>query len=144
MSEHGRKIVASWAFAAIGAIVSIWPGRGVTAEPPGKNPNLSPAEARELIRAHTGDPRFVLLDVRTHGEFVEERIEGATPLDFRSPAFREGASRLDRKRKYLVYCRTGNRSAGALKVLEELGFANVYHLAGGLTKWKAAGLPTVK
>jgi rhodanese-related sulfurtransferase len=31
-----------------------------------------------------------------------------------------------------------------MKVLEELGFRNVYHLAGGIMKWKEAGLPTVR
>jgi rhodanese-related sulfurtransferase len=105
-------------------------------------PNLSPPEARETIGKRSGDPRFVVLDVRTPKEFQAERIEGAVMVDYLSPAFRDEMAKLDREKTYLVYCRTGNRTKGALKVMRELGFRNVLHLADGITKWKEAGFPT--
>ena len=105
---------------------------------------ISPAEARELIGKRAGDGNFVLLDVRTPKEFQEERIRGAVDVDFLSKTFREELAKLDRGKTYLVYCRTGNRSNGALKVMKEEGFRDVYHLDGGIMKWKEAGLPTVK
>jgi phage shock protein E len=107
-------------------------------------PNLSPPEARETIGKRGGDHRFVLLDVRTPKEFGEERIAGAVMIDYLSPSFRDEMSKLDRGKTYLVYCRTGNRSNGALKGMRELGFRNVLHLAGGITKWKEAGFPTAR
>jgi len=107
-------------------------------------PNLSPLEARETIAKRAGDPRFVLLDVRTPKEFGEERIAGAVMIDYLSPAFRDEMAKLDREKTYLVYCRTGNRSKGALKIMRELGFRNVLHLATGITKWKEAGFPTAR
>ena len=107
-------------------------------------PNLSPVEARETIAEGAGDPRFVLLDVRTPREFAEERIAGAVMIDYLSPGFRDEMAKLDREKTYLVYCRTGNRSKGALKVMRELGFRNVLHLASGITKWKEAGYPTAR
>ena len=107
-------------------------------------PNLSPSEARELIGKRSGDPGFVLLDVRTPKEFEEERIEGAVMVDYRSPSFLNEMAKLDRSKSYLVYCRTGNRTNGALKVMRELGFLNVYEFAGGITKWKEAGFPTTR
>jgi rhodanese-related sulfurtransferase len=107
-------------------------------------PNLSPAEARNMIEERAGDPRFVLLDVRTPKEFGEERIQGAVMVDFRSPSFRADIAKLDREKTYLVYCRTGNRSEGAVKVMRELGFRNVMHLSDGITKWKEAGFPTTR
>jgi len=105
---------------------------------------LSPAEARELIGKRAGGADFVLLDVRTPEEFQEERLRGAMDIDFLSDAFREELVKLDRGKTYLVYCRTGNRSNGALKVMREERFRDVYHLDGGITKWKEAGFPTVK
>jgi rhodanese-related sulfurtransferase len=105
-------------------------------------PDLSPAEARETIARRSRDPGFVLLDVRTPNEFAEERIRGAVMVDYRSPSFRDEMAKLDREKTYLVYCRTGNRTKGALQVMRELGFRNVLHLAGGITKWKEAGFPT--
>ena len=107
-------------------------------------PNLSPPGARETIAKRAGDPRFVLLDVRTPKEFAEERIPGAVMIDYLSPGFREEMAKFDREKTYLVYCRTGNRSKGALKVMRELGFRNVLHLASGITKWKEAGFPTAR
>ena len=106
--------------------------------------NLSPAEARESIAKRSGDPGFVLLDVRTPEEFEAERIEGAVMVDYLSPAFREEMGKFDRSKTYLVYCRTGNRTVGALKAMRELGFANLFHLEGGITKWKEAGFPTAR
>ena len=110
----------------------------------GEYPNLSPAEARDLLGKRSGDAGFVLLDVRTPKEFREERIEGAVMVDYLSPSFRDEVAKRDRAKTYLVYCRTGNRSEGALKVMRALGFRNVLHLAGGITKWKEAGFPTAR
>ena len=55
----------------------------------GEYPNLSPAEARELLGKRSGDPDFVLLDVRTQKEFDAERIAGAVIVDYNSPSFRD-------------------------------------------------------
>jgi rhodanese-related sulfurtransferase len=110
----------------------------------GEYPNLSPAAARDLLGKWSGDPRFVLLDVRTPKEFDAERIEGAVMVDYLSPAFRDEMAKLDREKTYLVYCRTGNRTKGALKVMQEMGFRNLLHLADGITGWKEAGFPTAR
>ena len=53
-------------------------------------------------------------------------------------------AKLDRGKTYLVYCRTGNRTKGALKVMRELGFLSVLHLSSGITKWKEEGFPTAR
>jgi len=118
-----------------------WPWK-VRAE--GEYRNLSPVQALEVIEKGAGKPDFVLLDVRTPGEFRSERIGGAVLIDYNSSNFRAEMAGLDRGKTYVVYCRTGNRSNGALKVMREEGFRNVYHLDGGIVKWKEAGLPTQK
>lgn len=125
------------------AVVAILyrPGK-VRAE--GEYRNLSPVQAREMIETGAGNPDFVLLDVRTPGEFRSERIGGAVMIDYNSGTFRSEIAGLDRGKTYIVYCRTGNRSTGALKVMKEEGFRNVYHLDGGIVKWKEAALPTQK
>lgn len=107
-------------------------------------PNLPPAEARKTIAKRAGDPGFVLLDVRTPKEFLEGRIEGAVLVDYLSPSFRDEIAKLDRGKTYLVYCRAGNRSRGALKVMRGLAFRNVLHLADGITKWEEAGFPVTQ
>ncbi len=106
--------------------------------------NLDPRGAEALIKAHAPAGDLVVLDVRTPEEFRAERIRDAVLLDYRSKTFREDAGKLDRGKPYLVYCRSGNRSAGAVQVMKELGFRNVYHMVGGILRWKDERLPTVR
>ena len=89
-------------------------------------------------------PDFVILDVRTPAEYGDGRIAGAYMIDYRSPGFKEDVGKLDRGRTYLVYCRVGNRSGSAVKLMNEMAFRRIYHLEGGITRWKDEGLPTAK
>ena len=106
--------------------------------------NMGPGEAQALIRENAGNKDFVVLDVRTPGEFAQGHIEGAVLVDYRSPAFREEMAARERAKTYLVYCRTGNRSVGAMKTMRELGFRSYYHLEGGIKRWQKEGLPVVR
>jgi len=106
--------------------------------------NLGPGEAEALIRENAGKKDFVVLDVRSPGEFARGHIEGAVLVDYRSPGFREEMAGRDRAKTYLVYCRTGNRSVGALKIMRELGFHSYYHLEGGIKRWQEEGLHVVR
>ncbi|MDQ6835149.1 MAG: molybdopterin-synthase adenylyltransferase MoeB [Actinomycetota bacterium] len=57
--------------------------------------------------------------------YLESRIEGAAP---------------DRDQHVILYCQSGNRSAWAARTLiEDLGYANVESMTGGITLWKDRG-----
>ena len=62
-------------------------------------------------------------------------------VDYLSPAFRDEMAKLDREKTYLVYCRTGNRTKGALKVMRELGFKNVSAPCGRHHEVERGGIP---
>jgi rhodanese-related sulfurtransferase len=98
-------------------------------------------EAYDLIVENESNPEFIILDVRTPEEFEENRIETALNIDYRSNTFKDEISKLERNRKYLVYCRSGRRSADAVKIMMELGFNDVKNVKGGITKWINKGLP---
>ncbi len=85
----------------------------------------------------------ITLDVRTAGEFMSGHIQGAQNIDFESGSFAEDISTLDKNGTYAVYCRSGNRSGQAVKVMHDAGFHNVYNLNGGVIDWANAGLPLV-
>ena len=105
---------------------------------------IDPAEAAEFLRQHRDNPAFIILDVRTEGEFRQGHIEGATLLDYYSPDFRKRFAELDRDAIIFMYCRSGNRSSHVLNMADELGFNAVYDLRGGILAWNAAGLPLAK
>ncbi len=98
--------------------------------------DIAPVQAAALMAAKGADPLFKVLDVRTAEEFAEGHIEGALNLDVQASAFKELAGKLDRGGTYLVYCRHGVRSRMAADLMREMGFARVYNLEGGITKWQ--------
>jgi rhodanese-related sulfurtransferase len=103
--------------------------------------DVSAQEAYTLIQEKMNDPDFKILDVRTPDEYNTGHLEGAINIDYNSDDFKEKLTTLDRSGEYLVYCRSGNRSSGAVKVMEELGFTMIYHMNGGIIDWNAEGLP---
>ena len=94
--------------------------------------------------AKAAEPGVVTLDVRTPGEFAEGYIEGARLIDFQSGNFENEIATLDKSATYAVYCRSGNRSGQAVKVMQDAGFTNVFHMNGGVIDWANAGLPLVR
>jgi rhodanese-related sulfurtransferase len=106
--------------------------------------DVTPKEAYSLIQKNKDNPDFVILDVRTPKEFASEHIEDAINLDYYSKTILDDLDRLDKTKTYLIYCHTGSRSGKTFHFMKELGFQEVYHIVGGITRWKAEGLPTTK
>ncbi len=77
----------------------------------------------------------VILDVRTPQEIAQGKIDGAIEIDFLAPDFAKAIRQLDKKKAYLVYCRSGNRSTQACQVMEEEGFGKLYNMLGGYNAW---------
>ncbi|OGO20136.1 MAG: sulfurtransferase [Chloroflexi bacterium RBG_16_50_11] len=106
--------------------------------------NITAAEALALIQANTGNPDFIIIDVRTPEEYAAGHIESAVLVNYNSADFQEEISKFNKEKTYLIYCRTGNRSSGARDIMKELGFREIYHMDGGITEWQAQGFPVVK
>ena len=94
------------------------------------------AEAASLIENRS---ELVVLDVRTPEEADTGTIPGAIVIDVTAPGFADRVGELDRSVPYLVYCRSGNRSAEAVSTMADLGFAELYELESGIGEWVAAG-----
>jgi rhodanese-related sulfurtransferase len=105
---------------------------------------LQPREAFALIQKNKGNPQFAIMDVRTPDEFAEGHVEGAINVNYNSGGFKTELSELDKKKTYLVYCRTGRRAGGAVQVMKDLGFTNIKRIQGDILKWQSEGLPLAK
>jgi rhodanese-related sulfurtransferase len=101
--------------------------------------NLSVTE----FSAKTAEAGVITIDVRTPGEYAEGHLQDAQLIDFQSGNFESEISSLDKNATYAVYCRSGNRSGQAIKVMLDAGFTNVFNMNGGVIDWANAGLPLV-
>jgi rhodanese-related sulfurtransferase len=72
----------------------------------------------------------VIIDVRTPEEYAEGHLQGAVNFNVESDEFETQISLLDKNSTYQVYCRSGNRSATAVRQMEDLGFLHVTDLGG--------------
>lgn len=72
----------------------------------------------------------VVIDVRTLGEFNLGHAHQALNIDFYSPTFRDEIQKLDKNKKYELYCRSGNRSGQAEVLMKQLGFGDVTNVGG--------------
>ena len=106
--------------------------------------DISPQDTFTMIQENQDNADFFIIDVRTAQEFATGHLENALNLDYRNDNFRDEINNLDKDKTYLIYCAVGGRSSGALTVMGELGFMEVYNMLGGINQWKAEELPTTK
>ncbi len=94
--------------------------------------NISPRAAERKIQKE-----LTVLDVRTPAEFDSSHISGAINYDvLDSIQFIRHIQALDKNETYLVYCRSGKRSAKAADWMEEQGFTRVYNMKEGILGWE--------
>ncbi|HHO57308.1 MAG TPA: rhodanese-like domain-containing protein [Thermoplasmatales archaeon] len=115
--------------------------------------NVTVQEVWEMLN-NEEDGKQIPVDVRTFQEYYTERI--ATPHSYDKPRlyplqlieipiFATIFNIIFAGKDIILYCRTAHRSYIAAKILMDSGWnGNLYNMEGGITAWKAAGLPTVK
>lgn len=100
------------------------------------------------VRAAMDAPNTQIIDIRDVRELWREgKIPGAlhSPrgmnefwidpnCEYHKPVYASG-------KRFVLYCAGAWRSALEAKMFQDMGLANVAHMGGGFTAWKAAGLP---
>ncbi|HYA10988.1 MAG TPA: molybdopterin-synthase adenylyltransferase MoeB [Thermoplasmata archaeon] len=114
---------------------------GVATAPAGHGiPEVTPEALRDEL---AGPDPPLLVDVREPAELEISHLEGAVPIP--KAELPERVDELTHARSVVVFCRSGARSADAVRMLLELGFQNVRNLRGGINGWAQKidpGLPT--
>lgn len=105
----------------------------------------------EQVAAELEGGDAVLVDLREADELASTgRIPGAVHvprgmLEFRAdPSSPYHDAALDPSKRVIVHCAAGGRSALAATTLQSMGYENVAHLDGGITKWMQEGRPVEK
>ncbi len=70
----------------------------------------------------------IIIDVRTPEEFAAGHLDGALLFNVQDPAFDAKIADLDPSIPYVVYCRSGNRSAQAVERMKAAGFTDLTDL----------------
>ncbi len=88
--------------------------------------NLTVEDVIILLEAN---PDIIVIDVRTPDEIAQTgAIENSINIDFKSSDFKEKISALDKDKEYILFCKSGNRSGQASKIMAEMGFSNINNL----------------
>lgn len=85
--------------------------------------------------------KTVILDVRTPEEVAEGHLAEAKNIDVQDELFQQNIEQLNKNKTYLLYCRSGKRTAVAGAKMKAAGFKKVYMMDGGITSWKEKGKP---
>jgi rhodanese-related sulfurtransferase len=113
----------------------VWPIlRGATST------GLSPAAAVQLINRE----KAVVVDVSDAAEFAAGHVGGAKNVPLAELEAKLAGVAKNKALPLILVCATGARSARAVLAAKKLGYEQAQSLAGGLTAWKAAGLPVEK
>ena len=91
---------------------------------------IDPAAAIRLLDAG----KAVAVDVREPDEYAVGHIPGAKLLPLGEVLSRAAEVLPDKRAPWLIYCRTGRRSADAVQKLASLGYENLYDL-GSILSW---------
>ncbi len=101
---------------------------------------VSPSDAVLLINKEDA----LVLDVREANERVQGSIVNAKHMELSSLKDKIDNLSSEKDKPILVYCKMGNRSSQACKLLLTNNYTNVYGLKGGITSWISEQLPITK
>lgn len=97
--------------------------------------------ALELKAKQDRGDSFVLVDVREPFEYDICRIPGSLLMPLGE--FAEKMNKLDSADEIVLQCKSGVRSARALRLLQEAGFKKVWNVEGGILAWADTVDPSV-
>ncbi len=97
-------------------------------------PSITPQELKR--RLDQGD-RPVIVDVREPHEWDISNLGPAGALLIPRGDLLQRMGELDTASETVVYCRSGARSADAIRMLRQHGFQKLLNLEGGINRWAA-------
>ncbi len=84
-------------------------------------------EFKEMLEAERG----FIIDVRTKQEYDNGHLKLTdAQYDFLNGDFQNQVDSFDKNKTYYLYCRSGNRSGQAARIMQKEGFENVYNIGG--------------
>jgi rhodanese-related sulfurtransferase len=107
-------------------------------------------ESKSRIREVTVDETQTRMRANAHAKLIDVREDNEWDAAHASGAIHLGkgiierdieATVPDKSTELILYCGGGYRSALAADVLQQMGYTNVFSMAGGWKTWKDSGAP---
>jgi rhodanese-related sulfurtransferase len=102
------------------------------------NLSVSAIESQELL-----ENGAILVDVREDEELIDLTFYSEGMLHIPLSQLETRIAELPKDKTLIIACKSGNRSARAIKVLENSLPNKLFNLEGGIIAWQAAGYPLV-
>jgi rhodanese-related sulfurtransferase len=112
----------------------------LTVRAPGGKSALTPTQATLLINRENAQ----VIDIRKPDEYAGGHLPDSRNIPEGDFGTRAGEIDKLKDAPVILVCQNGTRSAGLCKQLEKRGFDQANTLAGGISGWRAAGLPLRK
>jgi sulfur-carrier protein adenylyltransferase/sulfurtransferase len=103
-------------------------------------PEIGVQDLKEKLEA---GERVAVLDVREPHEYEVANLEAQGAKLIPLGELPERLAELNQNDEIAVHCKTGGRSARAVKLLQNAGFGNVYNVEGGITAWSEEIDPSI-
>ena len=103
-------------------------------------PEISVKALKEKLEA---GEEVAVLDVREPHEYEVANLEAQGAKLIPLAELPDRLSELNQNDEVAVHCKTGPRSAKAVKILQDAGFGKVYNVKGGITAWSEEIDPSV-
>ena len=85
----------------------------------------------EEFKEKRAETKGILIDVRTQEEYDEGHLaETDFQYDMMNGEFQSQLENFEKDETYYLYCRTGNRSGQAARMMRNAGFEKVYNVGG--------------
>lgn len=122
------RILPSLLILALLTVLSCKPSADGSDWVAGTHATVSMVQGLEMNTKH---PEVRLLDIRTPEEYSHGSIKGAKNINFHDANFDSYISELDKSAPYLVFCKSGSRSARCAAKMKDMGFETVYDITDG-------------
>ncbi|QOR68194.1 rhodanese-like domain-containing protein [Cytobacillus suaedae] len=98
--------------------------------------SITTEELAEKLDSSTEN--VVFIDVREVDEFQAKHVEGMINVPLST--LKENYNQIPIDSEVVLFCRSGNRSMQAAKILQDLGYNKIINVEGGIMSWTG---PTV-
>jgi phage shock protein E len=140
-SQRSRALVAGALVLGLGVVTFAGGCSSDSGTGPAAAEAAAPSKPAPGVPAATAalEAGATVIDVRTPDEYAAGHVDGAKMVNIQDPTFAAEIAELDPEVTYVVYCRSGNRSATAAEEMRAIGLDVLD--GGALDDMVAAGWP---